>query len=272
MKNAARGVIAMNREGRHPEPEYDGNSSHRRAEALQRRTILISILVHLSFIGYLQWPSSHSHHPPSPRPKLDVVFLATFVPERSPEAAAKEPLKLEQPVAPSVIPEIVAEEAVPHSTVSPDESKVDVTKALASLKYDDRNHELPTILRRYRGYIGFGYRTELDDYARRVFDATGKETPLPEGIVSLDKFGCAIRIEEGGYEIVNDLRRRNHLEAYAAYALFPQVFAEELKHTLKKAALDRYGGGKFASATVILSAAVENGLEAGELVMVKGSR
>lgn len=247
---------------------YSSSDSHRRAARLRRRSLALSVIAHFMVLGYVQASARH-HDRPRPeleRKKFATIFLAAAPPPKPRVDPPSKPNLIQQPAA---VPQIVAEEPVPHSESSPDEARVDATRA--TISYEDHNHNFPAILRMYRGYIGFGLQSEKDDYVRRVFDVAGSEQRLGQGIVSLDGFGLALTIRGSGYPIVDEIRRRYHLEDYIAYALFPDIFHEELQHTIKKAALTRYGGGRVKSVTVILSTDSYNGLVAGDVVMAGGS-
>jgi hypothetical protein len=248
---------------------YFGSSTSRYSARVQRAAIGVSILLHLSYLAYLQAPLFHRKPAAPPEERPHVTLVLPFDAERPRPATAEATPKLPIPTAPTEVPQILAEEPTPHSIPSADESKADATQA--TLRYEDPRHELPVILRRYQGYVGFGRSNESEQYVRRVFSAVTRNTiPLPDGLASLEEFS-SIRIDGAGYSLVDDLRRQNRLDEFIAYALFSSVFAEEVKHTLRKAVVARFGGGKIASATVIFSAAVENGLEAGEIVLASGS-
>lgn len=243
----------------------------RRAPRSHQLSLLFSLGLHLVPLLYLQLPLWAPKAKAAEPEKQVVRLVLPFEAERAktPPAEAPPP-KLPLPAAPAEVPAIVAEEPpLQRSVPTPDELQVDV--ASATLIYQDPNHELPIILSRYRGFIGFGRANERDAYVRRVFSADMRQDVLPPGEVkAVDEF-CFMHIEGGGYPVVDELRRRHGLENHVAYACFNSVFPEEVSHTIRKA-VARNGGGKVKSATIVISAAAPNGLVAAEIVLAKGAR
>ena len=232
---------------------------------MQRLSVAISLLIHLSYVGYLEY------YPlvrlVKAAPPIEHKFMRLVAPPRE-EVAAPVP-KPSGMVAPTAVPTKIAVEEKPKQFLlpTPDDSKADATNV--AITYRDPKMDLPAILRFYQGYVAFGRQAERYQYVRHVFAAADLRE-IPGGIVSLDSF-CSIMISGSGYVLVDDLRSKHHLEDYLAYALFNEEFDNQLRITLKRAAIARYGGGKIASATVVFSAAAENGLEIGELAMVDAS-
>jgi len=256
-----------------PEPTYYHGSLLRAGAALQRRSVALSLLLHLSYLLYLQIPIWRRVDEPPKIVERVMPLIDPYKGEEAPKTAPAEgEAKLTVPEPQNVPVEILAEEKpVPHSIESPDESKADMTRAV--LKWQDPRHQLPAVLRLYQGHIGFGLRNEENEYVRRIFAAGSRqEVRLPEGMANLETFGWFVQIVGEGYPVVDDLRRSNHLDNQIAYGLFPPVFAEELRHTIRKAAFKQFGGGKIASATVVISMDSDNGLQAGEIVMANRSQ
>jgi hypothetical protein len=238
----------------------------------QQISVLASLLLHLAPLLYLQYPLWMQKAPVEPKKKEFVQLILPFDAERPKTAAAESGApKLPIPTAPSAVTAIVAEEpSLQRSTPSPDEIKVNM--ASAEIVYRDPDRQLPVILSRYRGYVGFGPMKERGEYVRRVFSVVTRENVLPPGAAkAVDDF-CYILIDGGGYPLVDSIRREHHLDNDQAYACFPSVFAEEVSHTVKKAVLKDHGGGKIKSVTVIISSDAPNGLVAGEVVMAKESQ
>lgn len=238
-------------------------ASHMRQSAARRQrvTVIASALLHLSLLAALELPQYLAAGEPPQAPQK-VIHLV--VPPR--QAPAPEP-KTDVPIAPTEVPNTVAETAPasedPKTDVDP--TKVDPTKA--ALKVEDPRKELPDVLTMYHGHVGFGLPKDEGKYLTRVFNVIDeKETTSHNELVSMDEY-FSFKIKGAGYPLVDRLRRKYHLETYVAYGLFSQAFVDELHREMRRRAP---ANGDIASARVVISAGSAAGFEVTQ-VQMKGN-
>ncbi len=246
-------------------PGYLESPSRRRAARLQRVTLILSFLFHASFFGYVA--AAGLFPVPDPKPPAPEDKTIVFVPP--PPMERPEVAKVEEQQPRLVLP--TAEPPVERP--KPAEEKKEVKVEDPQLSIVDPRHNMPEILAKYHGAIGFGDPNDKDPegvpFVTFLFDSQDwSRKNLPNGKQSLNLFSAYY--EQESYEILDRLRRTYGVPSnFVAYLIFPDEFDHNRDIRIVQCAQGLGEGCTVAAAVIQFSVQDTAGIEVDSIQMAE---
>jgi hypothetical protein len=172
-----------------------------------------SLILHICCVALLVMPSLFLAILPPEKLRKEKVIMIPLKPPKVLEAQRRKPPKPKLASTPAVT---VAPPPPPPARPSKKPAK-DEFFAIA----DDPTHELPKVLAREEGRIGFG-EVEEHKYLTYVFGLDGARERRDQPLIRMGDYWALEISDEGGWSLIEGLRQQNKLGVgMVAYALFP---------------------------------------------------
>ncbi len=197
-----------------------------------------SLILHIAWVVLLALPPGLLLVLPAQKLRKEQIVKIPLKPPKVLEAQRRKPPKPKLPATPA----ITTAPPPPPPARPPRKPAKDDSFVIE----DDHTREIPKVLARQQGHIGFG---EPDDnkYVRYIFGADGAREHEREPYISMGEYWVIEITDEEGWDLIERLRQQNHLSGnMVLYALFPPEMQARVSEEIRRVYQEKQGTGSTA--------------------------